>query len=73
MISFVYRNIVEAEEVAVLGDHLARQLHRGLVLAANAEEYPQRLSARESLRSLREQPLARPELRRELLYSVVPT
>jgi hypothetical protein len=37
----VDRDVVEPEEVAVLGDHLARQLHGGLLLAPDAKEYAQ--------------------------------
>ncbi len=61
---------MEPEEVPILGDHLARQLDGGLLLAPYAKQYAQKLGARESLGTLGEEPLARPELSRELLDGV---
>jgi hypothetical protein len=63
-------DVVEPEEVAVLGDHLARELDRGLLGAPRPEEYAEELGAREGLRTLGEQPLARPELGGQLLDGV---
>src|SRR3712207_6155530 len=65
--SILHRNRVKTEQVPILRYDLARQLHSGLLLAPNAEEYPEKLGAGEGLRALRKQPLARPKLRRELL------
>ena len=66
----LHRDAVQAKQVAVLGDHLARQLHSGLLRTPTAKENAQKLGAGERLRTLREQALARPELRRELLHGV---
>ena len=72
--SFVNRElhagVVEPEKVPVLRDHLARELDSGLLAAPDAEEYAQELRATERLRSLREQPLARPEFWGKLLDRV---
>ena len=61
---------MEPKQVSILGDYLARELDSGLLPAPDAEQYAEQLRATESLWSLREQPLARPELRWELLDGV---
>jgi hypothetical protein len=66
----LHPHIVETEEVPVLRDHLARKLNRGLLAAPNPEEYAQKLSTTKRLGALSEQPLARSELRRQLLDGV---
>ncbi len=66
----LHRDAVEAEEVSILGDDLARKLHGGLLPASYAKQYAQEFRAGEGLRSLGKQPLARPEFRRKLLYGV---
>src|SRR5215212_9970344 len=66
----LHLGVVEAKQISILGDHLARQLHRGLLPAPDPKQYAEQLRATERLWSLGEQPLAWPELRGELLDGV---
>ena len=64
---------MQPEEVATLGNHLPRKLDRRALPGPRAEENTEQLGARKRLRTLRKQPLPRPELGRELLDGVSAT
>src|SRR5918995_3148106 len=68
--SALHADVVESEQVAVLGDDLARELDRGLLGATDPEQYAEQLGARECLGPISEQPLPWPELGRELLDGI---
>ena len=61
---------MEAEEVATLRDDLARQLDGGLFTAPDAEQDAEEFGVGERGGPRLKEPLARPELGRELLYRV---
>jgi hypothetical protein len=61
---------VQSKEVAALGDDLPSKLDRRVLLAPRAKEDAEQLRTGERLRTLRQKPLSRPELGRELFDGV---
>jgi hypothetical protein len=68
--SELYRDPVQSEEVAALGDDLPSKLDRRVLLAPSAKENAQQLGTGKRLRTLRQKPLPRPELGRKLFDCV---
>jgi hypothetical protein len=66
----LYRDPVQSEEVAALGDDLPSKLDRRVLLAPSAKENAQQLGTGKRLRTLRQKPLPRPELGRKLFDCV---